>query len=156
MNINMNGIYTISDKLTVKEACKKYRPNRVGMEYHCMNWTFYPREYRGQMFMVDTYWSSGSFMIEVNKSNIQDFQLIAVKDDIEGIYESDVQYYNSSDVIWLAMDSSGELAPYVNKDAKMSSEISIKVLRSEIDYLYSKIEDKNLITYINLTSYVQP
>ena len=142
MNINMNGIYKISDKLTVKEACKKYRPSRVGMEFHCMNWVFTPREYNGQFYMVDTYWSSDSFTIDVDESNIDDFKLVAIKDDIKGIYGSDVQYYNSSDVIWLAMNSSGELAPYVDKGTKMCSEISVKVLRSEIDYLYSEIEDK--------------
>lgn len=99
MNINMNGIYKISDKMTVKEACRKYRPNRVGMEFHCMNWVFIPREYKGQFYMVDTYWSSDSFMIEVDESNIDDFKLVAIKDDIKQIAMSDVKFYASDNII---------------------------------------------------------
>lgn len=142
MNINMNGIYKISDKMTIKEACRKYRPNRVGMEFHCMNWVFTPREYKGQFYMVDTYWSSDSFMIEVDESNIDDFKLVAIKDDIKQIAMSDVKFYASDDIIWLATDSSGSSRPYILKNTKMSSDIGVKVLRSEIESLYSDIEWK--------------
>lgn len=142
MDINMNGIYKISDKMTVKEACKKYRPNRVGMEYHCMNWTFYPREFRSKLYMVDTYWSADSFSIEVDENNIDDFKLVAIKDDIKQIAMSDVKFYTSDDIIWLAMDSMGSDRPFVHKDTKMSSDIGVKVLRSEIESLYSDAEWK--------------
>lgn len=142
MDINMNGIYKISDNMTVKEACRKYRPSRVGMEFHCMNWVFRPSEYKEQFYMVDTYWSSGSFMIEVDESNIDDFKLVAIKDDIKQISMSDVKFYASDDIIWLAMDSSGSCRPYILKNTKMSSDIGVKVLRSEIESLYSDIEWK--------------
>lgn len=142
MDINMNGIYKISDKMTVKEACRKYRPSRVGMEFHCMNWVFTPREYKGQFYMVDTYWSSDSFMIEVDESNIDDFKLVAIKDDIKQIAMSDVKFYASDDIIWLATDSSGSSRPYILNNTKMSSDIGVKVLRSEIESLYSDIEWK--------------
>ena len=142
MDINMNGIYKIADHMTIKEACKKYRPSRVGMEFHCMNWVFEPREYKGQFYMVDTYWSSDSFTIHIDESNVDDFKLVAIKDDITRIPSCEVQFYNRSDIIWLAMDSSGSNCPYVIKGTKMSSEISVKVLRSQIESLYSDIEDK--------------
>ena len=142
MDINMNGIYKIADHMTVKEACKKYRPSRVGMEFHCMNWVFTLREYNGQFYMVDTYWSSDSFMIEVDESNIDDFKLVAIKDYIQQIAMSDVKFYRSDDIIWLAMDSSGSDRPYILKNIKMSSDIGVKVLRSDIESLYSEIEWK--------------
>ena len=149
MNINMNGIYKISDKMTIKEACRKYRPNRVGMEFHCMNWTFKPREFRGKLYMVDTYWSVDSFSIEVDEDNIDDFKLVAIKDDITSVNQSDLKYYNSEDIIWLALNSLGESFPYILKSTKMSSEIGVKVLRSEIEGLYSEIEyKKHLISRI--------
>ena len=147
MNINMNGIYKISDKMTIKEACRKYRPNRVGMEFHCMNWTFKPREFRGKLYMVDTYWSVDPY-IEVDEDNIDDFKLVAIKDDITSVNSSNLKYYNSADIIWLALDSSGK-SPYVLKSTKMSAEIGVKVLRSEIESLYSEIEyKKSLISKI--------
>lgn len=147
MNINMNGIYKISDKMTIKEACRKYRPNRVGMEFHCMNWTFKPREFRGKLYMVDTYWSVDP-SIEVDEDNIDDFKLVAIKDDITSVNSSNLKYYNSADIIWLALDSSGK-SPYVLKSTKMSAEIGVKVLRSEIESLYSEIEyKKSLISKI--------
>lgn len=150
MDINMNGIYKISDKLSIKEACRKYRPSRVGMEFHCMNWTFKPREFRGKLYMVDTYWSADSFSIEVDEDNIDDFKLVAIKDDITSVNSSDfLKYYNSADIIWLALDSSGKSRPYVLKSTKMSAEIVVKVLRSEIESLYSEIEyKKSLISKI--------
>lgn len=149
MDINMNGIYKISDKMTVKEACRKYRPNRVGMEFHCMNWTFEPREFRGKLYMVDTYWSADSFSIEVDENNVDDFKLVAIKDDIKQIAMTDVKFYTSDDIIWLAMDSMGSNRPFVHKGTKMSAEISVKVLRSEIESLYSEIEyKKSLISKI--------
>lgn len=142
MDINMNGIYKIADHMTIKEACKKYRPSRIGMEFHCMNWVFTPREYKGQFYMVDTYWSSDSFTIEVDESNISDFKLVAIKDDIERVPSYEVQFYNRNDVIWLALDSSGSNVPHVVKGTKMSSDIGVKVLRSEIESLYFDIECK--------------
>ena len=142
MDINMNGIYKIADHMTVKEACKKYRPSRVGMEFHCMNWVFTPREYNGQFYMVDTYWSSDSFTIDVDESNIDDFKLVAIKDDIKQIAMSDVKFYRSDDIIWLAMDSLGSSRPYILKNTNMSSDIGVKVLRSEIESLYSDIKYK--------------
>lgn len=150
MDINMNGIYKISDKLSIKEACRKYRPSRVGMEFHCMNWTFKSREFRGKLYMVDTYWSADSFSIEVDEDNIDDFKLVAIKDDITSVNSSDfLKYYNSADIIWLALDSSGKSRPYVLKSTKMSAEIGVKVLRSEIESLYSEIEyKKSLISKI--------
>lgn len=150
MDINMNGIYKISDKLSIKEACRKYRPSRVGMEFHCMNWTFKPREFRGKLYMVDTYWSADSFSIEVDEDNIDDFKLVAIKDDITSVNSSDfLKYYNSADIIWLALDSSGKSRPYVLKSTKMSAEIGVEVLRSEIESLYSEIEyKKSLISKI--------
>ena len=150
MDINMNGIYKISDKLSIKEAIRKYRPSRVGMEFHCMNWTFKPREFRGKLYMVDTYWSADSFSIEVDEDNIDDFKLVAIKDDITSVNSSDfLKYYNSADIIWLALDSSGKSRPYVLKSTKMSAEIGVKVLRSEIESLYSEIEyKKSLISKI--------
>lgn len=150
MDINMNGIYKISDKLSIKEACRKYRPSRVGMEFHCMNWTSKPREFRGKLYMVDTYWSADSFSIEVDEDNIDDFKLVAIKDDITSVNSSDfLKYYNSADIIWLALDSSGKSRPYVLKSTKMSAEIGVKVLRSEIESLYSEIEyKKSLISKI--------
>ena len=150
MDINMNGIYKISDKLSIKEACRKYRPSRVGMEFHCMNWTFKPREFRGKLYMVDTYWSADSFSIEVDEDNIDDFKLVAIKDVITSVNSSDfLKYYNSADIIWLALDSSGKSRPYVLKSTKMSAEIGVKVLRSEIESLYSEIEyKKSLISKI--------
>lgn len=149
MDINMNGIYKISDKMTIKEACRKYRPSRVGMEFHCMNWTFKPREFRGKLYMVDTYWSADSFSIEVDEDNIDDFKLVAIKDDITSVNPSNLKYYNSEDIIWLALNSLGESCPYILKSTKMSSEIGVKVLRSEIEGLYSEIEyKKHLISRI--------
>ena len=53
-----------------------------------------------------------------------------------------MKYYNSADIIWLALDSSGKSRPYVLKSTKMSAEIGVKVLRSEIESLYSEIEYK--------------
>lgn len=149
MDINMNGIYKISDKMTIKEACRKYRPTRVGMEFHCMNWTFRPREFRGKLYMVDTYWSTDSFSIEVDEDNINDFKLVAIKDDITSVNPSNLKYYNSEHIIWLALNSSGESRPYILKSTKMSAEIGVKVLRSEIESLYSEIEyKKSLISKI--------
>lgn len=149
MDINMNGIYKISDKMTIKEACRKYRPSRVGMEFHCMNWTFKPREFRGKLYMVDTYWYVDSFSIEVDEDNIDDFKLVAIKDDITSVDSSNLKYYNSEDIIWLALNSLGESCPYILKSTKMSAEISVKVLRSEIEWLYSEIEyKKSLISKI--------
>lgn len=146
MDINMNGIYKISDKMTIKEACRKYRPSRVEMEFHCMNWTFKPREFRGKLYMVDTF---DSFVIEVDEDNIDDFKLVAIKDDITSVNQSNLKYYNSEDIIWLALYSSGQSRPYVLKSTKMSSEIGVKVLRSEIESLYSEIEyKKSLISKI--------
>lgn len=106
MDINMNGIYKISDKMTIKEACRKYRPSRVGMEFNCMNWTFKPREFRGKFYMVDTV---DSFCIELDEDNIDDFKLVAIKDDITSVNQSNLKYYNSEDIIWLALNTSGRL-----------------------------------------------
>ena len=149
MDINMNGIYKIADHMSIKEACQKYRPSRAGMEFHCMNWVFTPREYNGEYYMADTYWSSDSFTIQVDESNISDFKLVAIQDDIQPIAMSDVKFYRSDDIIWLAMDSMGSSTPYVLKGTKMSSDIGVKVLRSEIESLYSSIEwKKDQITRI--------
>ena len=142
MDINMNGIYKIADHMTVKEACKKYRPSRVGMEFHCMNWVFTPREYKGQFYMVDTYWSSDSFTIDVDESNIDDFKLVAVKDDIKQISMSDVKFYKSDDIIWLAMDSMGSNRPYILKGTKMSANLGTRILRNEIESLRAEIDRK--------------
>lgn len=97
--------------------------------------------------MVDTYWSVDP-SIEVDEDNIDDFKLVAIKDDITSVNSSNLKYYNSADIIWLALDSSGK-SPYVLKSTKMSAEIGVKVLRSEIESLYSEIEyKKSLISKI--------
>lgn len=142
MDINMNGIYKIADHMGIKEACKKYRPSRVGMEFHCMNWVFTPREYNGQFYMVDTYWSSDAFTIEVDESNIDDFKLVAIQDDIQQIAMIDVKFYKSDDIIWLAMDSMGSNRPHVLKGTKMSANLGTKILRSEIESLRAEIDRK--------------
>ena len=99
--------------------------------------------------MVDTFWSTDSFSIEVDENNIDDFKLVAIKDDITSVNSSNLKYYNSADIIRLALDSSGEFRPYILKSTKMSAEISVKVLRSEIEGLYSEIEyKKSLISKI--------
>nr|DAQ11364.1 MAG TPA: hypothetical protein [Bacteriophage sp.] len=105
--------------------------------YHCCNWTFKPREHDdGSIYMIDTYWSSGGFYIELTDENFDEFEFIVDLNDIKLFTEvsNKLGDYASSDIYRLALDSSGVPGRlYIRKDAHKIKENVIQRLEEEIE-----------------------
>ena len=105
--------------------------------YHCCNWTFKPREHDdGSVYMIDTYWSSGGFYIELTDENFDEFEFIVDLKDIKLFTDviDNIGDYAPSDIYRLALDSSGVPGRlYIRKDAHKIKENVIQRLEEEIE-----------------------
>lgn len=105
--------------------------------YHCCNWTFKPREHDdGSIYMIDTYWSSGGFYVELTDDNFDEFEFIVDLNDIKLFTESTSKMsdYAPCDLYRLALDSRGVPGRlYIRKDAHKIRENVIKRLEEEIE-----------------------
>ena len=114
--------------------------------YHCCNWTFKPREHSdGSIYMIDTYWSSGGFYIELTDDNIDDFEFIVDMNDIKLFTElsSKIGDYAPNDFYRLALDSAGVPGRlYIRKDAHKIKENVVRRLEEEIESAKSTLASK--------------
>lgn len=131
LKLQMTGVYKHTPDVKLRGSLYSERL------YHCCNWTFKPREHGdGSIYMIDTYWSSGGFYIELTDENFDEFEFIVDLNDIKLFTEESNKLgdYAQSDIYGLALDSSGVPGRlYIRKDAHKIKENVIKRLEEEIE-----------------------
>jgi hypothetical protein len=78
--------------------------------YWCRNWIFRPEFYKDQIFMNDTYWSSGdcNSYFELTDENIDKFEFLFVEAEYKKVGYDEACWYNPKDVFRdVATDSGG-------------------------------------------------
>ena len=114
--------------------------------YWCRNWTFRPREYDGEYYMHDTYWSGyDSHSIKLSDENFDRFEYLFNLNDIrfECSYQSWVEYPEEDR--WICpLDSSGRSHPkfVVRQKVHKVKDSVVARLISEIETLTSELEYK--------------
>ncbi len=108
----LTGLYKCDPVLKWLPEYKRSDP------YWCKNWTFKVRHSGNSYYMVDTYWSSNSFSVELNDDNFSKFTLLFdFNDVVECSYNWDD--YDDNDKWFVATDSGGwnHAKHYIRKDA---------------------------------------
>lgn len=114
--------------------------------YWCRNWTFRPREYNGEYYMHDTYWSGyDSHPIKLSDENFDRFEYLFNFNDIrfEYSYQSWSEYPEENR--WIcSLDSGGRSRPkfVVHQKAHKVKDSVVARLMAEIDTLTSELEYK--------------
>lgn len=133
----LNGLYVCKPVLEWLPSYRRSEP------YHCMNWTFKVRHSGDSYYMVDTYWSSNSFSMELNDDNFDKFALIFNYDDVE---ETNYKWddYSDEDKWIVPTDSGGWRFPrkYIKIGAKPDRDKVIYRLENEIKSLEIGLETK--------------
>lgn len=136
--LNMSGVYKCE---LVLEWLPKYKRNEP---YHCCNWMFRPQEYNGIYYMIDTYWSSGNFAIELTDENFVRFEFVCDMDEVRKVSHDEWRDYDEADRYFLALDSGGWRYSnhyYVKKDAKKSKQLVLARLNFELRVAKIRVED---------------
>lgn len=148
LKIKMTGIYRHKPDANLRGTL--YSTNL----YHCCNWTFRPHETDSGIDMIDTYWSTGPFKIELTDENIDEFEFIVDENDIS-LYTEDFNRlgdYSPEDIYRLALNSSGVPGKlYIRKGANKLRKNVIKRLQEEIekcerDLQYKRDELQSLLS----------
>lgn len=122
--------------------------------YHCCNWTFRPRETDSGIDMVDTFWSSGPFKIELTDDNIDEFDFVVDENDISLYTDafSRLGEYSPDDIYRLALDSRGVPGRlYIRKGAtklrnKVIARVKEEIEKCERDLQCKKDELQRLLS----------
>ena len=127
--LDFDGIYISEPILSVLPSYKRNNP------YHCTNWVFRPRKYKDKYYMVDTYWSTKNFTIELTNNNFDKFTKLFNIKEVEKIPSFDhFLYYKEEDRFKVAMDSGGWHYPkyFVKKGAMPNKEYVIEIYEDKI------------------------
>ena len=133
------GIYACDPILEILPEYKRKDP------YWCMNWTFTWRKGSDDNFyMIDTYWSTDSYKIELTDENFNNFKLLFRQDEVEKMPEGTLDECNSEDRWRVAIDSGGWSYPkfFIRKGAKKIKKLVIERIKSEIRLLEMQLEYK--------------
>jgi hypothetical protein len=119
--------------------------NYFGDLYHCFDGQLIVCERGGEMYLRDTYWSSGTegkgFTIEeANERGILTYKCNL--DEVDIIRESDLVYYADSDVFNLSTQHGCYPRYAKRRNATRSQEKILSVLKSKIEDTQREIEFK--------------
>lgn len=134
--LHMNGIYRCEPVLEWLPSYKRNNP------YWCKNWTFYVREYNGEYYMYDTYWSTGDDeRVKLTDKNFDKFEYLFEKNEVRRVsYQQWVEYREEDR--WVVGLDSGGAEHYVRKTADKVKEKVIERLQNDINYLEYNLEYK--------------
>lgn len=139
---NPKGRKRMLSKDNIDKLIKTGLYEKEGEQGHCRNGTYTWHEYQGKYYMLDTYWTSDRYSIELTDENFEQFKMIMDFDKVDPIDHVFFYNYAEDKRFQVGVDSGGWTYAkcFILKGTKPSREIKRLQLVDSIESAKRKIE----------------